>query len=593
MIVGMLVLLAFCLMVVRGYASVLLYPPLAMTAHYFYDFPDGNMYVYDMDNNFNLISSTTLPTQARILGVAVSAATRMLYISYGSASGPGSPAGIIKYDLVANAVVWNQSYTFGADQLALTPDGKTIYLPDGEHSPDGTWNIINALDGSVLGQISAGIGPHDGLVSLNGQHVYMGGLGTNYLYEASTATNTIIQKMGPLQGGVRPFVVNGTETDAFITEQGFVGFQVANIATGAVLYTVTPPGFTGAYSHGVSLSPDESQVYLNDWPNNMVHVFSLAGFPGSAPIDIKDIPVNSFAGNESPCSADCARDGWLLHSTDGKYVFSGDSGDIINTSTMTPLPRDTSSPSTIYNTLQNTRKFVEIDWSMNPSFTTTHFGMGYVTTPTITATAPATPLPSPTPSPTPSPGATIAQDTFIRANQSYWGTASDGQTWGGDANTNSAFSIANNVGVVTNAGNTTLSAVLGASATNAQVLFSGELSAFSNTNIGAVLRWTSGNNWYKAYIDGSSLIIQKKVNGAITNLASIPFSASPNTLYSLRFEATGTMLEAKVWLASGSEPSNWMASATDSTFASGFCGLRVLTQNSAMATYTAFLATSV
>ncbi|TME05669.1 MAG: hypothetical protein E6I80_16330 [Chloroflexi bacterium] len=29
-------------------------------------------------------------------------------------------------------------------------------------------------------------------------------------------------------------------------------------------------------------------------------------------------------------------------------------------------------------------------------------------------------------------------DTFQRANQSLWGTASDGQTWGGDANSRNA-----------------------------------------------------------------------------------------------------------------------------------------------------------
>ena len=31
-------------------------------------------------------------------------------------------------------------------------------------------------------------------------------------------------------------------------------------------------------------------------------------------------------------------------------------------------------------------------------------------------------------------GQLLAQDTFQRANQTFWGTASDGQRWGGDAN---------------------------------------------------------------------------------------------------------------------------------------------------------------
>src|SRR2546429_5293517 len=33
----------------------------------------------------------------------------------------------------------------------------------------------------------------------------------------------------------------------------------------------------------------------------------------------------------SPCAYDCLGDGWLHHSLDGRYVFVGDSGDVIDT----------------------------------------------------------------------------------------------------------------------------------------------------------------------------------------------------------------------------------------------------------------------
>src|SRR5205085_2319972 len=128
-------------------------------------------------------------------------------------------------------------------------------------------------------------------------------------------------------------------------------------------------------------------------------------------------------------------------------------------------------------------------------------------TPTPTIGASPTPTKTATPSPTPSstPGTTLAQDNFQRANQKYWGTASGGYTWGGDASSNSVFSITGNVGQVAN-GNTSYSAVLGPTTTNAEVLFTGSISNFNNTNIGAVQRWTDGNDWYKAYIDGTSLV---------------------------------------------------------------------------------------
>jgi hypothetical protein len=196
-----------------------------------------------------------------------------------------------------------------------------------------------------------------------------------------------------------------------------------------------------------------------------------------------------------------------------------------------------------------------------------------------------------TPSPSPTPGTILAQDTFQRPNQALWGTASDGHTWGGDANTISVFSIVNNTGQVSN-GSTSYSAILGPVATNAEVLFSGSMSKFSNTNLGAVLRWTNGNNWYKAYIDGASLIVQKKVNGATTIIGSTPFAATAGTSYTLRFRVVGTTLYARVWQTGTTEPTNWMIMVTDSSFSSGYCGLRMLAQSGATATYTSFLATA-
>jgi hypothetical protein len=37
-------------------------------------------------------------------------------------------------------------------------------------------------------------------------------------------------------------------------------------------------------------------------------------------------------------------------------------------------------------------------------------------------------------------------------------------------------------------------------------------------------------------------------------------------------------LTANVWPSIAAEPAGWMVTATDTTFASGFCGLRFLTQ---------------
>jgi DNA-binding beta-propeller fold protein YncE len=263
--------------------------------------------------------------------------------------------------------------------MAITPDGKTIYMPDGESSGDGRWYIVDADSGDDTGVINAGTGPHNTLVSLNGKHVYLGSRYTPYLTVVDTSTNQIIQKIGPLQGnGVRPFTINGRETLAYMSTTGFLGFQVGDIQTGKILYTVPIQGFTwdgsGATdpSHGISLSPDEKELYVLDWANSYVHVFDVSKVPASAPRQVADIRLSrSMHHNESPCAYDCLADGWLQHSADGRFVYVGDEGDVI----------DTASRHIVANldTLYNTRKMLEIDWQNGvPIFTTTRQGMGYV-----------------------------------------------------------------------------------------------------------------------------------------------------------------------------------------------------------------------
>jgi PQQ-like domain len=198
-----------------------------------------------------------------------------------------------------------------------------------------------------------------------------------------------------------------------------------------------------------------------------------------------------------------------------------------------------------------------------------------------------TPSPSITPSPTPT---TLAQDTFHRANQTFWGTASDGQVWSRDANTQSSFSINNNMGQVSN-GSGQYNALLGPTSTDAEVLFSGSLSSFTKSNLGAVLRWSDSKNWYKVSINGTSLMIQKKVSGTLTLLSKTAFTATAGTSYTLRFRVVGSTLSAKVWQTASTEPASWMITIADSSLLSGRCGMHLLVQSTVTADITSFLAT--
>jgi DNA-binding beta-propeller fold protein YncE len=331
-----------------------------------YIFPDGKMYVYRMDGTPRLIKQRDLPTTSGVRGVVGNAALHRLYISFGSDGDGGGQ--LLAYDVLSDRILWTHSYASGIDSMAITPDGRYIYMPDGEKASSPYWYVIRTTDGQPTGlKINGGPGPHNTVISLNGQHVYMGARNfantPTYLTVADTAGGGNIRKIGPFLAGIRPFVINGKETLAYVSTTGFLGFQVADLRSGHILYTVdlsrmgfpdTPTG-PSAPSHGVALSPDERRLAVIDWPHNMVHIFDVTGVPASAPRKIADIAFSrSMHHDESNCAYDCAADGWLQYSRDGRFLYVGDVGDVI----------DTAVNRVIYNLppLYNTRKMIEVDF---------------------------------------------------------------------------------------------------------------------------------------------------------------------------------------------------------------------------------------
>ena len=342
-----------------------------MTRDYEYVFPDGAMYVYDIDHGHRLVQRVALPGVNGIRGVVASPGTHMLYISYGAFGGPGTIGRLLAYNLLAGAVVYDRSYSRGVDNMAIDPAADRIYMPDGEASRDGVWSVIAARSGNVIGSIKGGLSPHETIVGLSGRRVYLGGRNWPYLEVAITATDRVVKRIGPLRSGVRPFTINGRETIAYTTATGLLGFQVSSMTTGRVLFTVgfssrfplNPATFQfSAPSHGISLTPNERQLWVMDSPNHDVHVFDVSRVPLRRPERIADITLgHSLTG-----------DGWIQVSRSGCFVYVGDSGDVLSTKSFRPVA--------FLPALRSTKESLEIDWRHGlPVATSTRTGLGYVT----------------------------------------------------------------------------------------------------------------------------------------------------------------------------------------------------------------------
>ncbi len=334
-------------------------PTQTTTHHYEYVFTSGFIYVYDIHNSGALVKTLTVPTTAGVRGAVASAVTGRLYIAYGSDSGSGGSQ--LAYDLATDTVVWTKDYSHGIDSQAISPDGTKIFMPTGEVSSGSTWEVEDPATGNDIGSISvggtgagSGTGPHNTIVNQTGTRVYMGlrdpnlgnGQGMNDFGIADASTDKIVGKVTPTQSGVRPFTINSKETLVYMSVTDFLGFQIGDLTTGKIIYTVPIdgtgiPGFTTSFSvtdpsHGIALSADDSTLYLVDWPNNYVHVFDVRSVPASAPAQIANIKLpDNFTPNQAQCAYDCGGDGWLHLSRDGAFLFVGDTPDVISTSTKT------------------------------------------------------------------------------------------------------------------------------------------------------------------------------------------------------------------------------------------------------------------
>ena len=334
-----------------------------MAARRLYVAINGSMTIYDVPS-WTVVKTVPLPTADGPRGIACHPGLGSLWITHGAAGGTGGS--ILRYDLASDSVLWNLALGTGVDQLAVTLDGSKLYVPRGEKSNSNIWSILDPLTGALLGTQTGGLGAHNTIA--RAQHIYLGAGMFNYLYLENGF------QIGPLVAGVRPFTVDAAESLVYTTATKKRGFQVSSITGGNVLATVsfgaTPRTFKlQAPSHGISLSPDGSEVWVMDMPAQVVRIYTSGG----SPTHLADVKINPIKGTEQPKTAiDESKDGWVLHSKFGDYVYIGDSGSVISTATRQQV--------TLLPALNNGRHgFLEVTFDSTgaPLDTSTHFGMGY------------------------------------------------------------------------------------------------------------------------------------------------------------------------------------------------------------------------
>jgi DNA-binding beta-propeller fold protein YncE len=303
-------------------------PQAASERHYLYVAEPGirnyveyggvGILVYDMDNGYKFVKR--IPTwdmpagesPENVKGIAASAKTGKIYIS--------TPKRLACFDLITEKKVWENLYDGGCDRMALSSDGKILYIPSFEGP---FWTVADALTGKVITKIETNSGAHNTIYGPDGSRVYLAGLKSALLAVADTKNHRVAQKVGPFSNVIRPFTINGSQTLCFVNVNDLLGFEVGDLKTGKVLHRVEVAGYQkgatkrhGCPSHGIALTNDEKELWLADAANSSLHVFDATVMPPKQMVSIRlrDQP------------------GWVSFSIDGRHAYPS-TGEVIDTKT--------------------------------------------------------------------------------------------------------------------------------------------------------------------------------------------------------------------------------------------------------------------
>jgi len=317
--------------------------------------------VFDMDGGHKFVKRIPAAgvddkgAPLNVKGICASVATKRLYVS--------TIKTLQAFDLISEKLIWEKAYDKGCDRMAISPDGKVLYVPSLESDH---WNIIDGLSGEILERIEPKSAAHNTVFGLDGKQVYLAGIRSPLLTVANASTHASARTIGPFAAGIRPFTVNGRQTLCFVCVNELLGFEVGDLAAAKKLHRVEVQGFrTGAVkrhgcpSHGIGLTPDETQLWVCDAFNERMHVFDATVMPPRqvASIKVRDEP------------------GWITFSLDGNFAYPS-TGDVIDVATrqiVTGLTDETGAAVA-------SEKMLEIQWKgTEPTRVGDQFGLGRVT----------------------------------------------------------------------------------------------------------------------------------------------------------------------------------------------------------------------
>ena len=197
------------------------------------------------------------------------------------------------------------------NQCAATPDGHYVGVPirDGDKV-----EIVDTVQQKVVKTLPIKV-PHNCYNSGSNSDLYVSSMGYNEVDRIDLRTMTYSKKI-PLGGIPRPYAVSRDERTMYVALSDFHGFAIVNIpeckVTQRVELPAAPPSTCPLEphtpTHGLALSPDDSQLWITSLGDDSVYLWDTRS---------KKL-LGKVATGKCP--------NWIAISPDGKYCAVSNSG---------------------------------------------------------------------------------------------------------------------------------------------------------------------------------------------------------------------------------------------------------------------------
>ncbi len=306
--------------------------------------------VLDADHDYRFIkripyglAASELPGP-KISGMTSSIPANKIYVTTDGGS-------MIAFDLKTDKIAW----TFNGEKAPITlqrrnsaatgccerpytlPGGKTLLVGSAYNA---WWYLIDAESGKQLGRIDTPETPraHNLNVTADGKLALLASLSGPKEGTAGVAVvdlpNKKVLRYIHFSDAVRPITMNHDGSLVYANVNNLDGFEIADTVTGKMIKRVELPGEMwkakwsnpnghyfghGLPSHGIGMTPDESEIWVTDAANDAWQIWDNPG-DGRNPVynPLKTVPVQPNVGSS-----------WISMTNDGKLAFVGD-GSVID-----------------------------------------------------------------------------------------------------------------------------------------------------------------------------------------------------------------------------------------------------------------------